>query len=64
MDNPSIERRDAMATKAYILIKVKAKDIDAVGKYVVDKLRLLRGIAKTLTCVAFHSEKESTTITI
>jgi DNA-binding Lrp family transcriptional regulator len=45
-----------------ILIKVKAKDVDSVGKYVVDKLRLVKGIEKTLTCLAFESEKESTAI--
>jgi DNA-binding Lrp family transcriptional regulator len=45
-----------------ILIKVKAKDVDSVGKYVVDKLRLVKGIEKTLTCLVFGSEKESTVI--
>ena len=61
---PEVQEVHIISGEWDILIKVKAKDIDAVGKYVVDKLRLLRGIAKTLTCVAFHSEKESTTITI
>jgi hypothetical protein len=41
---------------------VKAKDIDAVGRYVVDKLRLVKGIEKTLTCLVFESEKESAAI--
>jgi Lrp/AsnC family leucine-responsive transcriptional regulator len=45
-----------------ILIKVKAKDVNAVGKFVVDKLRLVKGIEKTLTCLVFESEKESTAI--
>jgi DNA-binding Lrp family transcriptional regulator len=45
-----------------ILIKVRAKDVESVGKYVVDKLRLVKGIDKTLTCLVFESEKESTTI--
>lgn len=45
-----------------ILTKVKAKDVDSVGKFVVDKLRLIRGIEKTLTCFIFESEKESTAI--
>jgi len=44
------------------LIKVKAKDIDSVGKYVVDKLRLVKGVERTLTCLVFESEKESTAI--
>jgi len=45
-----------------LLIKVKAKDVDSVGKFVVDKLRLVKGIEKTLTCLVFESEKESTAI--
>ena len=45
-----------------MLTKVKAKDVDSVGKFVVDKLRLIRGIEKTLTCFIFESEKESTAI--
>ncbi len=45
-----------------ILIKVKVRDVDSVGKFVVDKLRLVRGIERTLTCLVFESEKESTVI--
>ena len=45
-----------------ILTKVKAKDVNAVGNFVVDKLRLIEGIEKTLTCLVFKSEKESTAI--
>jgi len=43
-----------------ILTKVKAKDVDSVGKFVVDKLRLIPGIEKMLACFVFESEKEST----
>ena len=45
-----------------ILVKVKAKDVDAVGKFVIDKLRLVEGVEKTLTCMVFSTEKESTEI--
>ena len=45
-----------------ILIKLKGKDVDSIGKFVVDKLRLVKGIEKTLTCLVFESEKESTAI--
>ena len=43
-----------------MLTKVKAKDVDSVGKFVVDKLTLIPGKEKTLTCFVFESEKEST----
>jgi len=47
-----------------ILIKVKAKDVEYVGRFVVDKLRLIKGIERTLTCFAFETEKESTAISV
>jgi len=47
-----------------ILMKVKDKDVDAIGRFVIDKLRTVKGIEKTLTCMVFHTEKESTTITL
>jgi DNA-binding Lrp family transcriptional regulator len=47
-----------------LLIKVKAKDVDTVGKFVVDKLRMVKGIEKTLTCMVFETSKETTDIDI
>jgi Lrp/AsnC family leucine-responsive transcriptional regulator len=41
------------------LIKVKEKDVNAVGRFVVDKLRTVPGISKTLTIMVFDSVKES-----
>ncbi|MGA3296001.1 MAG: Lrp/AsnC family transcriptional regulator [Candidatus Bathyarchaeia archaeon] len=45
-----------------ILIKVRTRDVDSVGKFVVDKLRLVKGIERTLTCFVFGTEKESTAL--
>ena len=45
-----------------LLIKVKAENVEAIGKLVIDKLRLVKGIEKTLTCVVFETEKETTEI--
>ena len=45
-----------------LLIKVKAENVEAIGKFVIDKLRLIKGIEKTLTCVVFETEKETTEI--
>ena len=44
------------------LIKVKEKDVAAVGNFVVDKLRTVQGISKTLTCMVFNTVKETTDI--
>ncbi|MCL2287910.1 MAG: Lrp/AsnC family transcriptional regulator [Candidatus Bathyarchaeota archaeon] len=43
-----------------LLIKVRAENVDAIGKFVVDKLRRINGLQKTLTCMIFETVKETT----
>jgi len=43
-----------------LLMKVKEKDVDTIGKFVIDKLRMVEGIEKTLTCMVFETQKETT----
>jgi Lrp/AsnC family leucine-responsive transcriptional regulator len=45
-----------------LLVKVKAKNMDEVGKLLIDRIRPIRGVKKTLTCVAFETKKETTDI--
>jgi DNA-binding Lrp family transcriptional regulator len=47
-----------------LLMKVKGKDVDMVGKFVIDRLRMVRGIEKTLTCMVFETCKETTEIDV
>lgn len=47
-----------------LLIKLKGKDVETVGKIVIDKLRLVKGIEKTLTCMVFETYKETTEIPV
>lgn len=47
-----------------LLIKLRTENVDAVGKFVVDKLRLINGLEKTLTCMVFETVKETTNITL
>jgi len=47
-----------------LLIKLRAENVDAVGKFVIDKLRLVKGIEKTLTCMVFETSKETTEIVV
>lgn len=47
-----------------ILIKIKEKSVDAVGNFVIDKLRTVKGIEKTLTCMVFDTQKETTELTL
>jgi len=42
-----------------IIIKVKDEDVAAIGRFVVDKLRTVQGIEKTLTCMVFDTVKET-----
>jgi Lrp/AsnC family leucine-responsive transcriptional regulator len=47
-----------------ILIKIKEENVDAIGNFVVDKLRTVKGIEKTLTCMVFATQKETTDIAL
>jgi len=47
-----------------LLVKLRAESVDAVGKFVVDKLRLISGLEKTLTCMVFETVKETTKIIV
>jgi len=47
-----------------LLIKLRAENVDSIGKFVVDKLRLIEGIEKTLTCMVFENVKETTKIAL
>jgi Lrp/AsnC family leucine-responsive transcriptional regulator len=45
-----------------LLVKLRGENVEAVGKFVVDKLRRVRGLEKTLTCMVFETVKESTSL--
>lgn len=47
-----------------ILIKVKDRDVASIGRFVIDKLRMIEGIEKTLTCMVFDTLKETPSIQI
>lgn len=47
-----------------ILIKIKEKNVESIGKFVIDKLRFVKGVEKTLTCMVFETEKETTDIVL
>jgi DNA-binding Lrp family transcriptional regulator len=42
-----------------ILLKVRAASVEEIGALVVDRLRAMKGIEKTETCVVFQTIKES-----
>jgi DNA-binding Lrp family transcriptional regulator len=42
-----------------MVLKVRAKDVDAIGKFVIDKLRYMKGVKRTSTSMVFETEKET-----
>jgi DNA-binding Lrp family transcriptional regulator len=47
-----------------LLVKLRAENVDTIGKFVVDKLRLIKGLEKTLTCMVFETVKETTEVAV
>ncbi len=45
-----------------LLVKLRAENVEAIGKFVVDNLRRIKGLDKTLTCMVFETVKESTSL--
>jgi Lrp/AsnC family leucine-responsive transcriptional regulator len=41
-----------------LLIKVRGTSLEEIGKLIVDKLRLINGVGRTLTCTCFETVKE------
>ena len=56
---PEVQEVHIIAGDWDILIKVKEKDVASIGRFVVDKLRTVQGIEKTLTCMVFDTVKET-----
>jgi DNA-binding Lrp family transcriptional regulator len=56
---PEVQEVHIIAGEWDILVKVKAEDVDAIGKFVIDKLRKIEGIDKTLSCMVYETMKES-----
>ena len=61
---PEVQEAHIITGDWDILIKVKDKEVASIGKFVIDKLRLVDGIEKTLTCMVFETEKETTNISL
>ena len=43
-----------------MVVKVRVTDVNELGQFVIDKLRSVTGVEKTLTCVVLDTLKEST----
>jgi Lrp/AsnC family leucine-responsive transcriptional regulator len=56
---PEVQEVHVISGDWDLLVKVRTADIDSVGKFVVDKLRAVGGIDKTVTCMVFDTAKET-----
>ncbi|MGC8993668.1 MAG: Lrp/AsnC family transcriptional regulator [Candidatus Aenigmatarchaeota archaeon] len=45
-----------------ILVKIRGKDVEEIGKFVLDQIRGIKGVAKTLSSFVFQTVKETTDI--
>ncbi len=61
---PEVQEVHIIAGQWDMIVKVKAKSVEEVGKFVVERLRKIEGIEKTLTCIVFFTEKEDTAISL
>jgi DNA-binding Lrp family transcriptional regulator len=55
---PGVYEVSVISEEWDILLKVRASSVEEIGTLVVDKLRAMKGIEKTETCVAFQMIKE------
>ncbi len=55
---PQVSEVTVISGEWDILLKVRAGSVEDIGRLVVDKLRTMRGIERTETCVSFQVIKE------
>ncbi len=61
---PEVQETHIITGDWDILLKVRVKNVDELGKFVIDRLRTITGVEKTLTCVVLSTLKETTDIPV
>jgi len=54
----NVEEAHLISGEWDILLKVRGSSMKEIGDLVVDRLRGMRGVARTLTCAVFYTAKE------
>jgi Lrp/AsnC family leucine-responsive transcriptional regulator len=57
-DIPGIYEVHLISGEYDILLKVRGSSMEEIGNLVVDRLREVKGVARTLTCASFSTVKE------
>ncbi|MEM3096683.1 MAG: Lrp/AsnC family transcriptional regulator [Nitrososphaerota archaeon] len=55
---PDVVEVHIIAGEWDILVKVRSESMQTIGSLVVDRLRSMEGVARTVTCVSFQAVKE------
>ena len=55
---PGVDEVHLITGEWDIMLKVRAGSMDELGKLVLDKLRVMKGVMRTVTCVCFNTLKE------
>ena len=55
---PGVSEVHIISGEYDLLLKIRGKSLEEIGKLVVDKLRQLKGVGRTLTCACFETVKE------
>jgi DNA-binding Lrp family transcriptional regulator len=55
---PDVVEVHIIAGEWDIIVKVRSDSMQTIGSLVVDKLRSMEGVARTVTCVSFQAVKE------
>lgn len=61
---PEVQETHIITGEWDILLKVMVSDVEELGRFVVDKLRSIKGIDKTITSLVLSTEKEDKTIAL
>ena len=59
---PEVQEVHLISGEWDFLIKIRARDVAGVGNFLAEKLRTVKGIDKTITCMVFETAKETTEI--
>ena len=59
---PEVQEVHLISGEWDFLTKIRAPDVAGVGNFLAEKLRTVKGIDKTITCMVFETAKETTEI--
>ena len=61
---PEIQEVHIIAGDWDMIVKVREKDVENLGKVVLDKIREIKGVKETVSLIVFESIKETTFINL